>query len=105
MEKNRNVNTYGFYQSNKWTKVAIYIRNKYNHICQRCGKRGNYVHHVNPLTQEDYINRPPEKCYGENNLTLLCHNCHEKEHSKRTIREGTYIDKDGQLKLVDEGDD
>ena len=105
MRYDSKVNTFGFYQDTHWIKVAKYIRNKYNHICQKCGKRGNYVHHLNPLTPEDYMKRPLEKCYGEDNLTLLCHNCHEKEHSKKTVREGTYIDKDGQLRLAEEGDD
>lgn len=96
------INTYGFYQDKHWTKVAIYIRNKYNHICQKCGKRGNYVHHKNPLTQDDYINRPLAKCYGEDNLTLLCHNCHELEHTKKRNRDGTYFDDTGQIRLVEE---
>ena len=94
------INTYGFYQSKQWTKTAIYIRKKYNYTCQKCGKRGAYIHHINPLTQDDYIRRPFEKCYSESNLTCLCHNCHELEHTKQRTREGTYFDKDGQLRLT-----
>ena len=93
------VNTYGFYQQKHWLKVADYIRRKYKYTCQKCGKRGVYIHHINPLTQDDYINRPIDKCYNENNLTCLCHNCHEKEHSKDRIREGLYIDKNGQIRI------
>ena len=93
------VNTYGFYNQPKWLKVAAYIRRKYNYTCQDCGKRGVYIHHINPLTQDDYINRPAAKCYGENNLTCLCHNCHEKRHTKGKIRNGLYFDKEGQLQI------
>ena len=96
------VNTYGFYNTTKWLSVAKYIRRKYNYVCQVCGKKGVYVHHINPLTQEDYINKPLHKCYGEDNLTLLCYYCHEKEHSKKRIRDGVYIDKYGQIQLTSE---
>lgn len=98
-------NTYGFYQSSKWLHTASYIRKKYNYVCQVCGKKGVYVHHINPLTQEDYINKPLMKCYGENNLTLLCYHCHEKEHSKKRIRDGLYIDKNGQIQLQSDNDE
>lgn len=96
------IDTYGFYQTVRWTKTAIYIRRKYNYTCQKCGKKGTYVHHINPLTQEDYILRPVKKCFSEDNLTCLCHDCHEKEHSSQKYREGTYFDNEGQLRKVED---
>lgn len=93
------VNTYGFYNTPKWKKVAKYIRAKYNYTCQLCGKKGVLIHHINPLTQEDYIERPLEKCYGENNLTCLCFDCHEQVHSKVRVRPGCYIDENGEIQV------
>ena len=93
------VNTYGFYNQTKWLKVALRIRKKYKYTCQICGKRGNIVHHIKPLTQDDYIKKPSEKCYGENNLTCLCFQCHEDIHSRGKVRPGLYIDANGEIQV------
>lgn len=96
------IETYGFYNSTKWLKVATKIRKKYNYTCQDCGKRGTTIHHINPLTQDDYIRRPLNKCYGEDNLICLCHDCHEKRHTKKRLRDGLYFDKEGQLQIQED---
>lgn len=98
------VNTYSFYQQPKWLKCAAYIRKKYQYTCQVCGKRGNLIHHIKPLTQEDYINRPLEKCYGEDNLTCLCFQCHEDIHSKGNIRKELYFDENGEIQIKEKPD-
>lgn len=91
--------TNGFYDTAMWHKTAKYIREKHYYICQRCGEKGNIVHHKNPLTPEDYINRPADKCYGEDNLELLCFECHEKEHNRMSegIRDNCYFDEMGNI--------
>lgn len=95
--------THGFYDSRKWHKVALYIRQKYYYMCQNkhCNNKGTYVHHIDPLTEDDYINKPAEKCYGEENLTLLCFDCHEIIHNRKNtgIREGCYFDENGSLQI------
>ena len=100
-DRRSKTNTYGFYDSPKWRKVADYIRKKYYYICQAegCGEKGTYVHHIDPLTEKDYIERPAEKCYGEDNLTLLCFDCHEVIHGRLNtgIREGCYFDSNGNI--------
>ena len=92
--------SHNFYQRKVWLQVAQYIREKNNYCCQLCGKRGTYVHHIHPLTNWDYENLPAKKCYGEENLMLLCFNCHEKMHSvDKSIREGCYFDKEGNIQI------
>ncbi len=88
-----------FYNNAKWRRIRIYILEKYRYICSECGDRGNYVHHIDPLTEEDYKNRPANKCYGEDNLRVLCFNCHEIEHNRATkfTRKGTTFDVEGNL--------
>lgn len=86
-----------FYQSYKWLKVAKVIRMKYDYVCQGCGKRGSHVHHIDHLKREDYINKPAEKCYGEDNLILLCKECHEEEHNSQKCRKGLTFDENGEL--------
>lgn len=101
--RTRVTDTHGFYDTAKWKKVAEYIRQKYFYTCQAkgCGEKGVYVHHIDPLTEEDYVKRPPEKCYGEDNLMLLCFNCHEVIHKRMNtgIREGCYFDSDGNIQV------
>ena len=100
-ERGRTTDTRGFYDSSKWRRVAEYIRQKYFYTCQTkgCGEKGTYVHHIDPLTEKDYLERPAEKCYGEDNLTLLCFNCHEVAHKRMNtgIREGCYFDSEGNI--------
>lgn len=86
-----------FYQSTKWIKCAKTIRMKYDYVCQECGKRGSHVHHKDHLTKMDYINKPLEKCYGEDNLTLLCKECHEIEHTRMKCRKGLMFNEKGEL--------
>jgi len=62
----------GFYHTPAWRRVrrAALIRDGY--ICQGCHRRPAVeVHHIQELE------RVPELALDVNNLTSLCHECHE----------------------------
>lgn len=70
-----------FYQSKAWRDTRQYIFNRESGICQRCkGKNGPgaIVHHKIYL-RPDNINNPAI-ALGEDNLELLCRECHALEH-------------------------
>jgi len=85
-----------FYKTTAWVKLSKYIRIKYYYICQSCGRRGVYVHHIIPLTNEN-IN-DPTVTLNEENLTLLCLECHNEIHNKSLeIRKGLMFDDNGDV--------
>ena len=92
----------GFYHTTKWLKVAAKIRKKYYHQCQVCGKKGIIVHHIDPLTDSDYIRLPYSKCFGEHNLTLVCLECHNSIHYNKQVRAGCYFDEEGNIQVKED---
>ena len=85
-----------FYESKQWVKLARYIRIKYYYTCQVCGRRGVYVHHIIWLTDENVSD--PNIALNEDNLTLLCLDCHNEIHKGRTgLRDDVKFSSDGQL--------
>lgn len=85
-----------FYKSSAWKKTREYIFIKYNGLCAECGNIGEEVHHIQFLTNDNindhYI------ATGENNLILLCRECHHKRHNKRkSTREGLRFNESGEL--------
>lgn len=103
--ENQSKNSLDFYQSSKWLKVAKYIRKKNNYCCEICGKRGSIVHHKDFLTEQDYILRPIQKCYGENNLMLVCLDCHNTIHFNKQVRPGCYFDDNGNIQMMEDNKD
>ena len=70
-----------FYQSKEWRATRNYIFKKECGICERC--KGLYgpgaiVHHKIHLTPYNITN--PAISLGEDNLELLCRECHALEH-------------------------
>lgn len=63
------------------------IKKKFNYTCQRCGEiektKPFHAHHIIPRKTQKYVN-------DENNLVLLCPECHKWVHSKFNIN-GEYI--------------
>lgn len=96
-----------FYNSKKWKDCREYIYNKYFGICAECGKPGEEVHHIKFLTPSN-IN-DPSISLNEDNLILLCKDCHFKKHKdtnpldkslnkkRRVTANGCYFDDDGNL--------
>ena len=96
-----------FYRSKAWLITREYIFNKYDGLCQECGRPGEEDHHIIHLTPENINN--PNIALGENNLILLCRDCHFEVHRKTNPLEcnfkkikpmtidGTYFDDNGEL--------
>ncbi|MBC3796443.1 HNH endonuclease [Acetobacterium tundrae] len=68
------------YNSKRWITKREYIFSKTFGICERCGRPGEEVHHKIYLTPENI--HDPGIVYGEDNLELLCRDCHFDEHRK-----------------------
>lgn len=95
------------YSSKAWKDCRDYIFNKYHGLCAECGRPGEEVHHITFLTPKN-IN-DPDIAMGENNLILLCKNCHFSKHrstnpldsnfknKKKYTTNGTYFDDEGNL--------
>ena len=61
--------------------------------CERCGAVGEEVHHKIRLTVDNV--KDPTISINQDNLELLCKDCHNKEH-KRFSKEKEF-DSDGNL--------
>ncbi len=92
-----------FYNSSLWIKTAKAYKNSKYGLCEKCGKVGEEVHHIIPLTP-DNIN-DPNITLSWDNLMLLCRSCHEliEEKAKPTI-DGIVFTPDGQIMEVPEND-
>lgn len=87
-----------FYGSSKWKKVRLEYLNTQHHICEKCGRPANFVHHKDELKDEDYFVNY-EKCYGFSNLMALCRDCHDTmpghfraNQGKQAIADGYKVD-------------
>ena len=72
-------------------------------ICERCKAKGilrpgKIVHHKIKLNKYNIGNR--EITLGFKNLEYVCKDCHEAEHSEKTIREGMAFDSMGNVVQV-----
>lgn len=69
-----------FYRSDEWHLArAIKICNA-NGICEKCGAVGKEVHHKIHLTIKNVDD--PMISLNQDNLILLCTDCHNKEHHR-----------------------
>jgi 5-methylcytosine-specific restriction endonuclease McrA len=84
---------HNFYKSAVW-QVARQIKyQEQNGKCERCGMVGKEVHHKIRLTVDNI--KDPTISINQENLELLCKDCHNKEH-KRFTKEKEF-DGDGNL--------
>ena len=69
-----------FYNSTRWRKLSKMVAQKHFFICDICGKacKRYIVHHKIKLTADNINN--PDISLNENNLQLLCIECHTKLH-------------------------
>lgn len=72
-----------FYRSSKWKKCRQYIFNKYHGLCAECNNPGEEVHHIEWLTPENINDL--DIALGEENLILLCKNCHANKHRTNKV--------------------
>jgi 5-methylcytosine-specific restriction endonuclease McrA len=68
-----------FYLSKEWRRVRAYIVDRDVGLCVKCGAPGVIVHHKTPLSPAN-IN-DPEITLSEDNLELLCRECHALAHA------------------------
>ena len=88
-----------FYKSKEWKKAREYIYNKYHGLCVECGAPGEEVHHIEWLTPNNINNA--DITLGENNLVLLCRNCHIAKHRKKEVtKTGLVFNELGELVKV-----
>ena len=87
---------FDFYQSKAWKSMRKYIRIKYKSVCQECSKNGYIVHHIKPVTNENIYDETIT--LNEENLTLLCMECHNYIHmDSKFIRNDVEFNDQGQL--------
>lgn len=85
-----------FYNSKQWKRMRAYIYSRDNGVCVKCGACGEIVHHKEHLTPENISDL--EIALGEDNLELVCRNCHELEHPGEPITaEGLCFNEYGDL--------
>lgn len=85
-----------FYLSKEWRRVRAFIVERDAGLCVKCGRPGEIVHHKEHLTPEN-IN-DPSVALGEDNLELLCRDCHGLEHTTDTAAApGLMFDEEGNL--------
>lgn len=88
-----------FYKSKEWKKTREYIFNKYHGLCIECNKPGEEVHHIVWLSPDNINN--PDITLGEDNLVLLCRDCHMAKHRKKEVTKGGLVfNENGELVKV-----
>lgn len=85
-----------FYLSTAWRNTRDYIYKRDMGLCVRCGKPGEIVHHKEYLTPHNIDN--PSITLAEDNLELLCRECHAIEHMGQPVTaSGLMFDDEGNL--------
>ena len=64
-------------------------------VCEKCGAIGTEVHHIIHLTPENVSD--PSISTNQENLMLLCNECHNKEHGRFEGKLKYIFDADGDL--------
>lgn len=89
-----------FYNSQAWIRTAKAFKQSKFGLCEKCGKPGEEVHHVIPLTPDNISD--PNISLSWDNLMLLCRSCHELiEEKALATRKGLRFNEYGQLEEVD----
>lgn len=84
-----------FYKSDRW-KVARAIKiASVNGLCEECGRVGNEVHHIIHLTPDNVSD--PTISVNQDNLKLLCNECHNKVHGRFQGRAKYFFDEEGNI--------
>jgi len=74
-----------FYTSRTWRKFRELVITRSEGMCSKCHKvfpdtSQLEVHHKKYLKNDDY--NKPELAYNLDNVEVICHECHNKEHSR-----------------------
>ena len=86
-----------FYKSAAWKKCRLSYVDRVHGLCERCGSGGKIVHHKVYLNEKNINDN--WVTLNHDNLELLCHDCHNREHMARLPMEKTlFFDENGDLK-------
>ena len=84
-----------FYNSDEW-KIARAIKiASVKGLCEECNEVGNEVHHIIHLTLDNIYD--PTITLNQDNLKLLCNECHNKTHGRFQSKTNYYFDEDGNI--------
>ena len=84
-----------FYKSDKW-KIARAIKiASVNGLCEECNNIGTEVHHIIHLTPDNICD--PTITVNQDNLKLLCNECHNKVHGRFQGRAKYFFDEEGNI--------
>ena len=75
--------------------VAILGSVTFSGVCEECGAVGTEVHHIIHLTPENVTD--PSIATNQENLKLLCNNCHSVAHHRFGGKREYYFDEEGNL--------
>nr|DAT48193.1 MAG TPA: HNH endonuclease [Caudoviricetes sp.] len=85
-----------FYLSKAWRNTRDYIYKRDMGLCVRCGRPGKIVHHKIHLTPQNINDLAIT--LSEDNLELLCRECHAIEHEGQLpTAAGLIFDSEGNL--------
>lgn len=71
-----------FYRCNEWKLARAIKIASAGGVCEKCGRVGEEVHHKIHLTPNNVTD--PNISINQDNLILLCKDCHNKEHGRFT---------------------
>jgi 5-methylcytosine-specific restriction protein A len=86
-----------FYKSKAWRECRASYIIKVHGLCERCAAGGKIVHHK--IYRNESNIDDPYVTLSHDNLELLCHDCHNREHfaGKVAIASGLSFDEDGNI--------
>lgn len=84
-----------FYNSKLWRDTSKFIKIQRRGLCEKCGRVGQEVHHINHLTPFNL--NDIDITINPDNLMLLCKGCHNEIHGRNKVREGLEFDENGNL--------
>lgn len=91
----QNIEIHRFYRSDRW-KIARAIKiAQAEGCCEKCGGLGTEVHHIIHLTPQNVSD--PSVSVNQENLMLLCNDCHNKVHGRFESKKDYYFDENGDL--------
>ena len=71
------------YEGKRWKRRRKKIFERDGGLCVKCGEPGEIVHHITPLDPSNIDD--PDIVYGDDNLELVCRDCHGILHSDERI--------------------
>lgn len=84
-----------FYRSDKWKIARAMKIASVGGRCEKSGAIGTEVHHIIHLTEKNVID--PEVSLNQENLLLLCNECHNKVHGRFEGSRVYEFDRDGMV--------